>query len=177
MVVRCTRLTVRRPFPVMPNAVDGPKVRNEARALAITSARQRCFGTAWRRGEKKHIVDAFSFELNMVETKAVKERVLNELLVNVADELAKGVAAQTGLSVSAKRKTKRHDRKSAALSMDKPSPGIKGQKVAILAADGVAGAQIAALKAALDRRRRSRGSHRPIRRDDQVGGRRRDHGR
>jgi catalase len=113
---------------------------------------------------KDHIVDAFSFELNMVETPAVRERFLNEIVANVADELARRVGRNIGIKAARRNPKgitpeasapvpKAQGRKSvtasAALSMDKPAPGIKGKKVAILVADGVDGKQVTALQAQL----------------------------
>jgi catalase len=82
----------------------------------------------------------------MLEVKPVQERVINELLVNVHPDLAERVAQNVGLKVIGKPKTKPHDRKSPALSMDKPVDAIKGMKVAILAGDGVDGKQVAQMK-------------------------------
>ncbi|HZK81316.1 MAG TPA: DJ-1/PfpI family protein, partial [Humisphaera sp.] len=105
---------------------------------------------------------AFSFELNMLETAAIKERVLNELLGNVADELAQKVGERIGMTPKRRNPTgitpeasappkqvKGQARTSPALSMNRPPGGIKGRKIAILAADGVDAKQVAQIKAAL----------------------------
>ena len=81
--------------------------------------------------------------------KSIQERVVNGLLVNVAAELAERVANNVGVDITAKPRAKPHDKTSPALSMDKPAPGIKGKKVAILAGDGVDAAQVSELKATL----------------------------
>ena len=56
-----------------------------------------------RRGKRSHIVDAFSFELNMVMSEAIREKYLNELLANVADELAQGVGRKIGIAVKRRK--------------------------------------------------------------------------
>jgi catalase len=115
--------------------------------------------------EKDHIVDAFSFELNMVMTPAIKERFLSELLANVADELAQRVGKKIGLvpkrrnpngitpeagAPVAPKAGKKTVKASPALSMDKPADAIKGRKVAILVADGVSAKHVAAMKERLN---------------------------
>ncbi|HEX8916752.1 MAG TPA: catalase, partial [Humisphaera sp.] len=136
-------------FHSVPERVEGPKVRQRSPSFGDHFSQATLFWNSMAAWEKDHIVDAFSFELNQVETMAVKARFVNDLLVNISADLAARVSAKTGVPVTAKPTAKAHDRKSPALSMDKPGGPIKGRKVAILAADGVDGGQVAALKAAL----------------------------
>jgi catalase len=136
--------------------VDGRKIRERSASFGDHFSQATLFWNSMASWEKRHIVDAFSFELNMVDTKEVKERVVNELLVNIAPELAEKVAQNTGLKITAAPKFKPSpDGKasvpsSPALSMDKPGNSIKGRKVAILVADGSDGRQIKELKSALE---------------------------
>ena len=61
--------------------------------------------------EKEHIVAAFSFELNQVlQVPAVQERVLNELLTNVADELAAKVGQRIGMTPKRPQPDRDHSR-------------------------------------------------------------------
>ena len=99
--------------------------------------------------EKEHIIASFSFELNQLTIKAIQERTINDLLVNVSTDLAEAVAKNVGVKLTAKPKVKPHNKKSNALSMDKLAPNIKGRKVAILAGDGVNGDEVSELKAFL----------------------------
>jgi catalase len=139
-------------FKTYPERVEGNKVRERSTTFSDHFSQATLFWNSMASWEKKHIVEAFSFELNMLETKAIQERVVNELLVNVADELAQKVAANVGVKVTATPKKpapqpgKASVSASPALSMDKPAASIKGRKVAILAADGVTGKHIADLK-------------------------------
>jgi catalase len=110
--------------------------------------------------EKEHIVSAFGFELAKVERVEIRERVLGRL-ANVDADLTARVAAQIGLAAPKPAKVdgplRRRNGKSARIESS-PALSIianagegsaKGRKVAILVADGVDGAAVAAMKAAL----------------------------
>jgi catalase len=115
--------------------------------------------------EKDHIAEAFAFELDQVENEEVRAHVMNELLVNVADELAQSVSAQTGIAIapmgtpeaptpsapdpSGPLRPRAKDSASQALSLDKPALLIKGRKIALLAGDGVDADQLKVMKGAL----------------------------
>jgi catalase len=129
--------------------MDGTKVRLRSPSFADHFSQATLFWNSMADWEKDHIVNAFSFELNQCTMKDIKSRVVNDLLVNVAAELAEQVATNIGVEITAKAKVKPHHHKSAALSMDKPAPSIKGRKVAILAGDGVNAAEVTELKTAL----------------------------
>ena len=99
---------------------------------------------------------AFRFELTRVQVPAIRERVVAQL-VNVARELAQGVADGLGMPLPkplpvARPKVERPEvAESGALSLfARPgATGARGRRVAILAADGVDGAALLALHAAL----------------------------
>ncbi len=115
--------------------------------------------------EKDHIAAAFAFELNMVVDQGVRARVMNETLCNIADELADMVSSATGIEVapagtpeaptpsaptpSGPLKPEAPGLVSPALSMDKPPPLVKGRKIAIFVADGVAREEVQAIVGAL----------------------------
>jgi len=125
--------------------VEGHKIRERSPSFGDHFSQATLFWNSMATWEKQHIVDAFSFELNMVDTIEIRERVVNELLANVDAELATKVAAN--VSVAAPKVTKKnHGKSSPALSMDKPGTHIKGRKIAILAGDGVDGNQVSAIK-------------------------------
>ncbi len=143
--------------------MDGAKVRQRSPSFADHFSQATLFWNSMATWEKAHIVAAFSFELNMVETQAIRERVLNELLANVADELAEKVGQRIGIAPKRRnptgitpeasappvKRSKDALKSSPALSMDRPPDGIKGRKIAILAADGVDGKQLTQMKSAL----------------------------
>ena len=144
--------------------MDGAKVRQRSPSFADHFSQATLFWNSMADWEKEHIAEAFSFELNMVETYAVKERFLNEILANIHEDLAKIVSKNIGVPLKRRNVTgitpeasapvprqqgKRSVKVSPALSMDIPRLSVKGYKVAILAADGVDAKQVADLKAAL----------------------------
>jgi catalase len=129
--------------------MDGAKVRQRSPSFGDHFSQATLFWNSMADWEKTHIVDALSFELNMVESTAIKQRTLDDLLANVADELAQRVAANIGMSVKTKSKTKKHNKTSPALSMNKPCKNIVGMKVAILAGEGVDAKQVAKIKSQL----------------------------
>src|ERR1700722_5956003 len=145
--------------------VDGAKIRQRSESFADHFSQATLFWNSMADWEKKHIAEAFAFELNQVENEEVRAHVMNELLVNVADELAQLVSAQTGIAVAPMGTPKAptpsapdpagplrpepRDAMSPALSLDKPAKAIKGRKIALLAGDGVAAAQLGEMKKAL----------------------------
>ncbi len=132
---------------------SGAKVRERSPSFADHFSQATQFWNSMSDWEKDHIAAAFAFELNQVVDEGVRNRTMNEILVNIDKDLASMVSEATGIAVSpagtpqaptpsaptpagplhkdAARLT------SPALSMDKPPPSIKGRKVAVLVADGV----------------------------------------
>ncbi|RZI97553.1 MAG: catalase [Variovorax sp.] len=106
--------------------------------------------------EQAHIAAAFRFELSKLTVPAIRERVLS-MLVNASPALAEQVAAGLGMPVPApmpkalETVASPEITASPALSlMARPGDGsIRTRKVAILVADGVHGASVAAVQAAL----------------------------
>ncbi|MHB8287615.1 MAG: DJ-1/PfpI family protein, partial [Caulobacteraceae bacterium] len=106
--------------------------------------------------------DAISFELNQCEDEGVRNRAMNELLVNIDKKLAAGVSEKTGIPVNptgtkdnltpsapnpaGPPSKKMAAFKSPALSMDKAGKDIKGRRIALLCGDGVDGDQLLAAK-------------------------------
>ena len=99
--------------------------------------------------EKEHIAAAFSFELNQVEDEGVRDRMMNEILVNIT-RIWPSMVSERPASPSTRRHARGPDAVSAdasgplredaiklyspALSMDKapPPPSLIGRKVAML---------------------------------------------
>ena len=146
--------------------VDGAKIRQRSASFSDHFSQATMFWNSMADWEKEHIAEAFSFELNQVHDDGVRSRVMNELLVNIAGQLASKVSAQTGIAIkragtdekptpsapspSGQLRPDRSQDASAALSLAKPCDGLKGRKVAILAGDGVSADDLAAIKAELD---------------------------
>jgi catalase len=146
-------------------AVDGVKIRERAESFADHFSQATLFWNSMADWEQDHIAAGFAFELNQVEDEAVRAHVMNELLVNVADALARKVSAQTGIAIapmgtpeaptpsapdpSGPLRPEAREKSSPTLSLDRPAPGIKGRKIAVLAGDGVDAGQLAGAKQAL----------------------------
>ena len=87
-------------FESYPATVEGAKLRRRSPSFSDHFSQATMFWNSMSDWEKDHIAAAFSFELNMVETEAVRERAMNELLANISPDLAERVAAQTGIRVA-----------------------------------------------------------------------------
>ncbi len=144
--------------------IDAPKVRQRADSFSDHFSQATLFWNSMADWEKDHIAEAFAFELNQVEDEGVRNRAMNELLVNIAQPLAQRVSEQTGIAVNPagtpanptpSAPTPSGPLKDAsklaspALSMDRPATSIKGRRIAILAGDGVDANQLKAMKEAL----------------------------
>ena len=148
--------------------IDGTKIRARSKSFTDYFSQATLFYNSMADWEKEHIVEAFSFELNNCETKAVRQAVMANLLVNIHPDLASRVADKTGLDIAECKKVapkpvvteiaepakmpsgqKKVDA-SPALSMDKPATGIRGRKIAILAGAGVNGEALAAIRSKLE---------------------------
>jgi catalase len=141
--------------------IDGAKIRARSESFSDHFSQATQFWNSMADWEKDHIAQAFAFELNQVESEDVRHHVMNELLVNIADALAKAVSVQTGIAIAPigtpKKPTPstptpsgplREDAKnlsSAALSQDKMGNSIKGRKIALLGGDGVDAKQLKAV--------------------------------
>jgi len=123
---------------------DGDKVRGKGERFADHYTQATLFWNSQTAVEKKHIANAFRFELSRVQTPAIRERMVSGL-INVAPELAQAVAEGIGMPELPEAMPKALTKKikpevtvSKALSLfARPGDGgIAGRKVAILVADG-----------------------------------------
>lgn len=129
--------------------VEGRVIRERSDSFSDHYSQATLFWNSLSDVEKEHLVAAAQFELGKVYTKHVKEEMLKHF--NYVDhDLAKRVAAGLGLPAPSVEAIPNHGRSSAALSMmntDKSS--IKSRRIAVLAADGVNGNEVMAIKQAL----------------------------
>ena len=156
-------------FVSFPEPIDAVKERRRAEKFFDHFGQATMFWNSQSPPEQNHLVQALRFELGKVEVPAIRERVL-VLLSQVDRELAKRVAEGLGIPVPANsdgplnrsipadgnpkdfqpRPTKPPVEKSEALSMaNTVKDTAKSRKVAILAADGVDGNAINAMKSQL----------------------------
>ncbi|SEH90359.1 catalase HPII [Pseudomonas asplenii] len=141
-------------FESYPERIDAAKIRQRSESFSDHFSQARLFFHSMSPHEQEHIIAAYSFELGKVEREHIRARQVNEILANIDLELAARVAANLGLPAPtagtvAPRKTALEQ--SPALSQANLLAGnIKTRKVAILAANGVDGGAIAAIRKVLE---------------------------
>ncbi|GAA4238039.1 catalase [Actinomadura meridiana] len=132
-----------------PERVDGAKIRKRSASFADHYSQATLFWNSMSDWEKGHIVGAFRFELGKCDHKHVREGVV-EQLNHVDHDLAVQVADGVGVEPPQAPAGANHGRTSPALSQENlGSDSVQGRKVAILAADGVDSAAVAAVGDAL----------------------------
>ncbi len=143
-------------FVSFPAPVQEDKVRGNPEKFAEHYSQATLFFDSQTPAEQAHIIAAFRFELSKLTVPAIRERMLSSL-VNVSAELAAGVAAGLGMTFPAGMPRAMPNppvpevKKSGALSLTAlPGEcGIHTRQVAVLVADGVHAASLAALQKAL----------------------------
>ncbi len=148
--------------------IDAKKVRARSQSFFDHFSQATLFYNSQSEAEKNHLTNALRFELGKVETVAIRQRMIG-ILSQIDKTLATNVSDALGLKVikpeqpinhsipadgnPSKFQPKTVDQKiksSAALSMENtPKDTIKSRKIAMIAADGVNGAQIEQMKKAL----------------------------
>ncbi|WP_044559339.1 catalase, partial [Azospirillum sp. B4] len=145
--------------------VDGAKIRVRSDSFADHFSQATLFWNSMAGWEKDHIAAAFSFELNQCQDGMVRQRVMDQLLANIAPDLAQRVSAQTGIPLGrAKTSPLAPDAapdagsdagpdpvtgRSAALSMDRVGDDIRGRKIAVLVDAGVSAEQLSLIQETL----------------------------
>lgn len=143
-------------FVSFPQPVEGDKVRGKPEKFADHYTQATLFYESQTEVEKAHIVGGFRFELSKLNVPAIRERMLASL-ENVSADLAAKIADGLGVAVPEampkvlENPTRPEVTHSPALSLTAlpGDGGIRTRKVAILVADGVHGASIAELQAAI----------------------------
>jgi len=145
--------------------VDARKVRARSKSFHDHFSQATLFYNSQSDAEKTHIVNAFSFELGKLEVDAIRKRMVGNL-TQVDKSLAKRVADNLGFEVPKPEALMNQSfgadtnpksvqpikvissiEKSAALSMANTVKNtIKTRRIAILAADGVDGQTLSAMK-------------------------------
>ncbi len=142
-------------FVSYPQPLDGEKLRVRSPSFADHFSQAGLFWRSQSAWEQDHIVAAFCFELGKVEVAAIRERMVSTL-TQVDALLARRVAAGLGMAVPAPppgaEKIQRNDapETDAALSMaNTRKDSLAGRKIAVLAADGVDGIMVDAMRTAV----------------------------
>ncbi|GHF07186.1 catalase [Streptomyces morookaense] len=128
--------------------VEGEKIRVRSESFQDHYSQAALFWNSMADWERRHIVEAFRFELGKVASAAVRERMTGNL-ANVNAELAAKVAEGLGLPAPG-TVADVPTAASPALSMENlAGEGIRTRKVAVLAADGTDAGQIGAVRGRL----------------------------
>lgn len=156
-------------FASYPEKIEAKKVRERSRSFFDHFSQATLFYNSQSDPEKAHIVNALSFELGKVQTITIRQRMLG-ILTQIDKGLAANVADALGMPVPSRpeqpvnhsipadgdpknfqpTKVKSSIDSSPALSMaNTKKDTIRSRKIAILAATGVNGASLAAVKSAL----------------------------
>ena len=137
-------------------SMEGQKVRARSATFADHFSQAALFWRSQAAWEQDHIVAAFCFELGKVEVPAIRERMVSNL-TQVDAALARRVADGLGMAVPAPPKGAENlprtdkPKTDAALSMASARKvAVVGRKVAVLAAAGVDGKAIKAMRQALE---------------------------
>ncbi|MGC4403329.1 catalase [Methyloversatilis sp. MC4-4] len=143
-------------FVSFPQPIDDDKLRGKPEKFADHYTQATLFYDSQTEVEKAHIVGGFRFELSKVTVPAIRERMLASL-VNVSADMAAKIADGLGMKLpdamprASAKPAEPEVIISPALSLTaRPGDGgIRTRKVAILVADGVLGASVGAVQAAL----------------------------
>ena len=143
-------------FVSFPAPVHEDKVRGKPEKFADHYTQATLFYDSQTAVEKAHIAGGFRFELSKLTVPAIRERMLSSL-ANVSAELAQAVAEGLGMAVpqpmprALPTPATPEVTVSPALSLTAlpGDGGVRTRKVAILVADGVVGASVTAVQAAL----------------------------
>ena len=120
--------------------VEGRKIRARSKSFTDFFSQATMFWNSMSAHEKKHIIDAFSFELGKVKSKSVRQQNVN-FFANVNLELARTIARNIGVAPP----------KSGGSSVTKSSPALsqlntrksaKTRKVAVILSDGFDGPSV-----------------------------------
>ncbi|GGV25003.1 catalase [Actinomadura cremea] len=125
--------------------VDGAKIRKRSDSFQDHYSQATLFWNSMADWEKEHIVGAFRFELGKCEQMYIREGVVGHLN-HVDHDLAVAVAKGIGVEPPAAAASANHGRSSPALSQaNAPGDSVLGRKIAVLVADGVDSAAVAAV--------------------------------
>ncbi|GAB6059085.1 catalase [Desulfonatronum parangueonense] len=135
--------------------VEGQKVRNRSESFRDFFSQATMFWNSQSDAEKKHLIKAFHFELGKVESKEVRERMI-DLLNNVDGDLATMAAEGIGVAPPATKGGTGVTKSSPAVSMASTvKDTIKSRKIAVLVSEGYSHEQLSQVMDAL----KSKGAH------------------
>jgi len=135
-----------RAFVTYPAMEQGPKIKHRSESFNDHFSQATLFYNSMSEAEKDHMVDALRFELGKVETKYIRERMIDRLN-HVDNTLAKRVAAGIGLPGPKEPVGVNHGRSSPALSQTNHiKHTAKARKIAIIIREGFDFDQVSAFQ-------------------------------
>lgn len=131
-----------------PEAVHGAKVRERSKTFADHYTQAALFYNSLSLPEQQHLGQALIFELGKVTDVKIQKLMLDHLS-KVDTALAATVGMKLGLEAPKGQPANRAGKTKGLSQEEGPKDSIKGRKIAVLAADGVAVADIKQVEAAL----------------------------
>lgn len=132
-------------FVSFPEKIGGGKVRKRPESFADHYSQATLFWNSMSKAEKRHITEAFQFELAKVRHSHIRVLML-EHLSRINHQLSQEVAKNLGMAAPKAFEGKVYTKASPALSQANRQPSsIKGRHVGILVAEGVDGVQVRSL--------------------------------
>ncbi|SBV37556.1 Catalase HPII [uncultured Stenotrophomonas sp.] len=142
-------------FVSFPEAPQGDEVRAKPEKFAEHYAQATLFYDSQSPAEKRHIADAFRFELSKVTVPAVRQRVVS-MLRNASEELAAEIARGLGMPLPPKMPRAFKGKPSPEVSLSpslsllaRPGKGIHTRRIALLVANGSRAVDVALLRQGL----------------------------
>ncbi|CAK7007669.1 MAG: Catalase HPII [Desulfovibrio sp.] len=143
-------------FATHPAKVEGGKIRERSPSFSDYYSQPALFWASQTEPEKAHIIGALSFELSNVARPYIRERMVDHLC-RINRDLAKGVAENLGIEITAEQATYELPKPVNGLKDGDPTLSlyasgeqvIKSRRVSVLVADGVCGDCVNAVKNAL----------------------------
>ncbi|WP_062104883.1 catalase [Bacillus niameyensis] len=120
--------------------VEGKKIRARSESFKDHFSQATLFWNSMSKAEKKHIIEAFSFELGKVKSQSVKQQIV-DMFANVSLELAKTFAKSIG-AISPKSGGSNITKSSPALSQENTKKKPDTRKVAVIITNGFNGPDI-----------------------------------
>lgn len=123
--------------------VEGRKVRARSKSFEDPFSQATMFWNSMSDAEKKHIIDAFSFELGKVKSKSVQQQVV-DMFANVSLELATGFAEAIGANPPTGEGSQ-VTKSSPALSLENSKKKPATRKVGVIIANDFNGSEVTAI--------------------------------
>jgi catalase len=136
-----------------PEKLGGEKARVRSESFGDHFSQATLFFRSLSKPEQEHLIEALLFELGKVETKEIRQRVVERILARIDGELVTRVAEGLGLPVPKASVTPKGAlEKSPALSIENlKKESIQTRRIAALVADGVDAAELTSVRAELEK--------------------------